>query len=237
MVTRSTIMDTNSFRAEHAAALDAETRKLTDKRSQVLGESYRLFYRNPVHLVKGQGQYLWDAAGHKYLDVYNNVASIGHCHPAVIEAVNEQMKMLNTHTRYLHENILNYTEELLKTTPSEIDRAMYMCTGSEANDLAIRIAREYSGGTGIIVSQEAYHGTSELTSGCSPALGSGQALAPTTRLVPAPDAYRIAADDLGDWFAAQIQQQIDDMNAKGIKFAGFLADSIFSSDGVMPNPV
>lgn len=141
--------------------------------------------------------------------------------------------MLNTHTRYLHENILNYTEELLKTTPSEIDRAMYMCTGSEANDLAIRIAREYSGGTGIIVSQEAYHGTSELTSGCSPALGTGRALAATTRLVPAPDAYRIAADDLGDWFAAQIQQQIDDMNAKGIKFAGFLADSIFSSDGVM----
>ena len=81
----------------------------------------------------------------------------------------EQMKMLNTHTRYLHENILDYTEELLQTTPDEIDRAMYMCTGSEANDLAIRIAREYSGGTGIIVSQESYHGTSSLTSGCSPA--------------------------------------------------------------------
>lgn len=237
MVTRSTIMDTNSFRAEHAAALDAETRKLTDKRSQILGESYRLFYRNPVHLVKGKGQYLWDAAGNQYLDVYNNVASIGHCHPAVIEAVNEQMQMLNTHTRYLHENILNYTEELLKTTPEQIDRAMYMCTGSEANDLAIRIAREYSGGTGIIVSQEAYHGTSDLTSGCSPALGSGQSLAKTTRLVPAPDAYRVETDDLGNWFAAQIQAQIDDMQAHGIKFAGFLADSIFSSDGVMPNPV
>lgn len=81
--------------------------------------------------MKGQGQYLWDAAGHQYLDVYNNVASIGHCHPAVIEAVNEQMKMLNTHTRYLHENILDYTEELLQTTPDEIDRAMYMCTGSK----------------------------------------------------------------------------------------------------------
>ena len=126
--------------------------------------------------MKGQGQYLWDAAGHQYLDVYNNVASIGHCHPAVIEAVNEQMKMLNTHTRYLHENILDYTEELLQTTPDEIDRAMYMCTGSEANDLAIRIAREYSGGTGIIVSQESYHGTSSLTSGCSPALGTEQPL-------------------------------------------------------------
>lgn len=237
MVTRSTIMDTNSFRAEDADALDQHTRQLTDKRNEVLGDSYRLFYRNPVHLVKGQGQYLWDASGEKYLDVYNNVASIGHCHPAVVAAVNHQMQQLNTHTRYLHENILNYTDELLKTVPAEIDRAMYMCTGSEANDLAIRIAREYSGGTGIIVSQEAYHGTSELTSGCSPALGSGQPLASTTRLVPAPDSYRFTGEDLGDWFASQIQQQIHDMNSKGIKFAGFLADSIFSSDGVMSHPI
>ncbi|SUB19188.1 Succinylornithine transaminase [Pantoea agglomerans] len=171
MATRSTIMDTNSFRAEHADALDSETRKLTDKRSKVLGESYRLFYRKPVHLVRGEGQYLWDAAGDKYLDVYNNVASIGHCHPAVTEAVTQQMKMLNTHTRYLHENILDYSEALLATTPEAIDRAMYMCTGSEANDLAIRVARAFSGGSGIIVSKEAYHGTSELTSGASPALG------------------------------------------------------------------
>lgn len=236
MATRSTIMDTNSFRAEHADALDSETRKLTDKRSKVLGESYRLFYRKPVHLVRGEGQYLWDAAGDKYLDVYNNVASIGHCHPAVTEAVTQQMKMLNTHTRYLHENILDYSEALLATTPPAIDRAMYMCTGSEANDLAIRVARAFSGGSGIIVSKEAYHGTSELTSGASPALGSGQPLAPTTRLVMPPDAYRVDAPDLGDWFADQIQQQIDDMAAHGIKFAGFLADSIFSSDGVLPDP-
>ncbi|AOA59198.1 aspartate aminotransferase family protein [Acinetobacter larvae] len=237
MATRSTIMDTNSFRAEHASALDAETRRLTDKRSRVLGESYRLFYRNPVHLVKGQGQYLWDADGNKYLDAYNNVASIGHCHPAVIDAVHQQMQQLNTHTRYLHETILDYSERLLATAPAEVDRAMYMCTGSEANDLAIRMARSYSGGTGIIVSQEAYHGTSDLTSGCSPALGTGQGLASTTRLVPAPDDYRHQNGDLGDWFAAQIQRQIDDMQAHGIKFAGFLADSIFSSDGVMPNPI
>lgn len=237
MNTRSTIMDTNSFRAEHAHALDPATRQLTDRRSKNLGESYRLFYRNPVHLVKGEGQYLWDAEGNKYLDAYNNVASIGHCHPAVIEAVNQQMQMLNTHTRYLHERILDYTDELLATVPSEINKAMYMCTGSEANDLAIRIAREYTGGTGIIVSQEAYHGTSDLTSGCSPALGTGQTLATTTRLVAAPDQYRFAGEDLGDWFAQKIQEQIDDLRANGIQFAGFLADSIFSSDGVMPNPV
>ncbi|OSM96900.1 aspartate aminotransferase family protein [Lonsdalea populi] len=237
MATRSTIMDTNSFRAEHADALSQDIRQLTDKRSQVLGESYRLFYRNPVHLVRGEGQYLWDASGKQYLDVYNNVASIGHCHPAVIDAVQQQMSQLNTHTRYLHERILDYTEDLLTTLPPDITKAMYMCTGSEANDLAIRVARAYSGGTGIIVSQEAYHGTSDLTSGASPALGSGQPLASTTRLVPAPDRYRVNAPDLGVWFANEIQKQIDDMAAHGIKFAGFLADSIFSSDGVLPDPV
>lgn len=236
MATRSTIMDTNSFRAEHADGLSTDVRKLTDKRSRVLGESYRLFYRKPVHLVRGQGQYLWDAAGDKYLDVYNNVASIGHCHPAVIDAVYQQMQQLNTHTRYLHEAILDYSEQLLATAPAEIDRAMYMCTGSEANDLAIRVARAYSGGSGIIVTQESYHGTSDLTSGVSPALGSGQPLAATTRLVLPPDRYRVDAPDLGAWFAAEIQKQIDDMAAHGIKFAGFLADSIFSSDGVLPGP-
>lgn len=236
MATRSTIMDTNSFRAEHADGLSADVRKLTDKRSRVLGESYRLFYRKPVHLVRGQGQYLWDAAGDKYLDVYNNVASIGHCHPAVTDAVYRQMQQLNTHTRYLHEAILDYSEQLLATAPAEIDRAMYMCTGSEANDLAIRVARAFSGGSGIIVTQESYHGTSDLTSGVSPALGSGQPLAATTRLVLPPDLYRVDAPDLGAWFAAEIQRQIDDMAAHGIKFAGFLADSIFSSDGVLPGP-
>ncbi len=236
MPTQSSIMDTNSFRSENASALDAESRRLIERRAKLLGESYRLFYRKPVHLVRGKGQYLWDAQGNKYLDMYNNVASVGHCHPAVIKAVHEQMKLLNTHTRYLHERILDYTEALLTTMPPEITKAMYMCTGSEANDLAIRVARAYSGGTGIIVSKESYHGTSDLTSGVSPSLGAGQPLPPTTRLVPAPDRYHVDAPDLGAWFANEIQKQIDDMAKHGIKFAGFLADSIFSSDGVLPNP-
>ena len=236
MTVLSTIMDTNSFRPEHSDALSPEIRRLTDKRRHLLGESYRLFYRNPVHLVRGEGQYLWDEEGKKYLDVYNNVASIGHCHPAVIAAVNQQMKMLNTHTRYLHERILDYSESLLATMPAAVDRAMYMCTGSEANDLAIRVAQAWSGGSGIIVSREAYHGTSALTSGVSPALGSGQPLAATTRLVDPPDFYRLDAGDPAEWFANEIQARIDDMQAHGIKFAGFLADSIFSSDGVLPGP-
>lgn len=242
MVIRSTIMDTNSFRAEHADELDPDTRRLTERRDTVLGASYRLFYRNPVHLVRGEGQYLWDAAGRQYLDAYNNVASLGHCHPAVTAAVTAQMQQLNTHTRYLHENILNYTDDLLSTMPAELNKAIYMCTGSEANDLAIRVAKAYSGGEGIIATSEAYHGTSELTSGVSPALGTGQPLARTARLVAAPDAYRLGAEagpdgrDLGAWFANRIRAAITDMEANGIRFAGFIADSIFSSDGVLPGP-
>ncbi|MCA8866809.1 MULTISPECIES: aspartate aminotransferase family protein [unclassified Halomonas] len=234
MARRSTIMDTNSFRKENSAFLHSSIRAMTNKRATVLGGSYRIFYQNPVHLVRGRGQYVWDAQGTQYLDAYNNVASIGHCHPEVIAAVTKQMQLINTHTRYLHEGILDYTDSILATVPNTINRAMYMCTGSEANDLAIRVARAWSGGTGIIVTNEAYHGTSELTSGASPALGSGQVLAPTTFLVPSPDQYRIGSAALGDWFASEIQQAIDRMSAQGIKFAGFLADSIFSSDGVMP---
>ncbi|VFR91764.1 putative aminotransferase [plant metagenome] len=236
MPTPSSIMDTNSFRAEHADRLGARDRELAARRGRLLGDAYRLFYREPVHLVRGQGQYLWDADGVQYLDVYNNVASIGHCHPAVIQAVAAQMAELNTHTRYLHGRIVDYSEALLATLPPAIDKAMYVCTGSEANDLAIRVAQAYSGGTGIIVTREAYHGTSALTSGVSPALGSGQPLAPSTRLVPAPDRYRVDAPDLGRWFATQVQAQIDDMAAHGIKFAGLLVDSLFSSDGVLPGP-
>lgn len=236
MPTRSTIMDTNSYRDSYAERLSPADRDLVARREHDLGGAYRLFYRRPVHLVRGQGQYLWDSEGEKYLDVYNNVASIGHCHPAVVEAVDRQMRTLNTHTRYLSEVILDYTEHLLTKLPPELNRAMYMCTGSEANDLAIRVAQQYSGGEGIIVTREAYHGTSGITSGVSPALGTGQPITPTARLVPAPDPYRADTDDIGAWFAAQIQAQIDDMAAHGVKFAGVLADSIFSSDGVFPDP-
>ncbi|MGO2658571.1 aspartate aminotransferase family protein [Mycetocola reblochoni] len=234
MPTRSTIMDTNSYRPEEAGELDAGTRELIERRERVLGESYRLFYRSPVHLVRGEGAHLWDAEGRRYLDMYNNVASLGHCHPAVIDAVDRQMRMLNTHTRYVHETIVDYSERLLATMPAELGKAMYMCTGSEANDLAMRVARAFSGGEGILVTREAYHGTSDLTSGASPALGSGQPLAATTRIIEAPDAYRVDTDDIGHWFADQVRSGIADLELSGIRFAGLMIDSIFSSDGVLP---
>ena len=239
MATKSSIMDTNSYSDKNISMLDEQTRELIQRREKYMGGAYRLFYRKPVNLVRGEGEYLWDAEGTKYLDMYNNVAGVGHCHPAVIEAVTEQMKMLNTHTRYLHEKIVDYSEDILAMMPNEVDKIMFMCTGSEANDLALRVAAQYTDGTGIIVSQEAYHGTSALTSGCSPALGSEQPLLPNVRLISTPDYYRQGGtpEEFTSWYANEMQKTIDELNAAGHKFSCFLADSIFSSDGVHPNPV
>lgn len=237
-ISKSSILDCNRFRHEDLDKLDSKTRELVERREACMGSSYRLFYKRPLNLVKGEGEYLWDADGNKYLDAYNNIPSMGHSHPAVVEAVYEQMQKINTHTRYLHENIITYSEKLLSLMPKEIDRAMYMCSGSEANDLALRICMAYTGGTGILISQEAYHGNTQLVSAISPSIGGGQKLLDSVRLVPTPDFYRQGKTDeqFTQWFCNEIQKQIDDMKAHGIKLACFIADSIFSSDGVMPYP-
>ncbi|MBN9223199.1 aminotransferase class III-fold pyridoxal phosphate-dependent enzyme [Microbacterium sp. SCN 69-37] len=232
---RSTIMDGNSFRADSGSS--ATDLAMIQRRERVLGPSYRLFYEDPVHLVKGEGARLWDAHGAEYLDMYNNVASVGHAHPRVVAAVTEQALQLNTHTRYLHEKVLDYAEQLTATMPDGLEQAMFVCTGSEANDLAVRMAQVHTGGTGVIVTEEAYHGNSALTSALSPALGSGNDLDGSVRVIPAPDAYRVDTDDLGAWFAARITEAIADLESSGHRFAAFIADSLFSSDGVFADPV
>lgn len=230
----STIMDSNSYTG--GEDLDPTTDAMVEKRRSTLGPSYRLFYNRPVHLVKGSGAHLYDADGNKYLDAYNNVASVGHCNPRVIEAVTRQMSELNTHTRYLHGGILDYSEKLLATFPAEISSIMYTCTGSEANDLAVRVAEQYSGGTGVIVTEEAYHGNSALISAMSPSLGVGVPLGANVRTVPAPDSYRIDPAVLGQWFADQVSAAIADLERHGHKFSALLLDSIFSSDGIYVDP-
>lgn len=239
MATKSSIMDSNSYKEANESMLDQKTKELIRRRQNLLGNSYRLFYRKPVNIVRGEGGYLWDAEGNKFLDMYNNVAGVGHCNPAVVKAVTEQMQLLNTHTRYLHERIINYSEDLLAMMPDEIDHVMFMCTGSEANDLALRVAEKYTGGTGIIISQEAYHGTSALTSGCSPSLGAGQPLLENVRTIATPDYFRQGGteEEFTIWYANEMQKKIDELADAGYKFSCFLADSIFSSDGVHPNPV
>jgi len=230
----SAIMDSNSYTGD--GGLDPATDAMVEKRRATLGPSYRLFYNRPVHLVRGVGAHLFDADGTEYLDAYNNVASVGHCNPRVIEAVTTQMSELNTHTRYLHGNILDYSERLLATFPDEISSIMFTCTGSEANDLAVRVAEKYSGGTGVIVTEEAYHGNSALISAMSPSLGTGVPLGPNVRAVPAPDSYRIDPAGLGRWFAGRVATAIDDLERHGHKFSALLLDSIFSSDGIYVDP-
>lgn len=161
----------NAFDPRQAGALSPEDRTLIARRSAAMGAAYRLFYSEPLHLVRGEGVWLWDAGGRRYLDAYNNVASVGHCHPRVVAALGQQAATLNTHTRYLHPLVVDYAERLLDCLPAPLANVMFTCTGSEANDLAIRIARAATGADGVIVTGHAYHGVTETLAGMSPALG------------------------------------------------------------------
>ena len=226
----------NAFDIAAAPDMDACDRDLIARRARLLGPAYRLFYANPVHFVRGEGVWLYDADGHAFLDVYNNVASVGHCHPHVVQALSTQAATLNTHTRYLTDGILDYAERLLATLPDELAHVMFTCTGSEANDLAYRAARAFTGGTGIIVTQLAYHGVTIAISEMSPSLGDGITIPPHVRTVPAPNAYRADGADVGETFAAHVRAAIADMTAHGVKPAALLVDTIFSSDGVFADP-
>jgi 4-aminobutyrate aminotransferase-like enzyme len=218
------------------AKLTAHEADLVERRRRALGPAYRLFYARPVEVVRGEGVWLYDAEGKPLLDVYNNVASLGHCHPHVVSAMARQAATLCTNTRYLNEDVLKYAERLLSYFPPELSHVMFTCTGSESNDLAMRLARARTGGTGFIVTDCAYHGTSLAVAGMSPSLGVHVNLGEHVRTVPAPNAYRLGEGDVGTAFRDAVQGAIDDMLRHGIKPAALIVDSIFSSDGVLPDP-
>lgn len=226
----------NGFSPADADRLSDEERRLIERRERLLGPAYRLFYERPLHTVRGEGVWLYDREGRRYLDAYNNVASVGHCHPRVVQAIASQAAVLNTHTRYLQEGILDYAEDLLGSFPADLNRVMFTCTGSEANDLALRIARHYTGGTGVIITRFAYHGVTGDISELSPSLGSGITLPAHARTVRAPDAYRLGAENVAKTFAEDVRAAIADLRANGIKPAALLLDGIFASDGVFPDP-
>jgi 4-aminobutyrate aminotransferase-like enzyme len=181
---------------------------------------------------------LFDSAGNEYLDCYNNVPSVGHCHPRVVAAVNQQMQTLNTNTRYVQESILDYSEQLLSTFPSELGHVMFTCSGSEANDLAMRVAKYVTGNQGIIVTSGAYHGLTAEVSSFSPSLGIGVPLGANVRVIDAPDALRYSSDEkpLAEHMRDQVRKAIADLHRHGVGVAAFIADSIFSSDGVFAGP-
>jgi 4-aminobutyrate aminotransferase-like enzyme len=227
----------NGFDPSKLDSLPEHTKDLIERRSRLLGPAYRLFYANPVEVCRGEGALLFDAQGHDYLDAYNNVVSVGHAHPHIVEAVSKQMAILCTHTRYLQEGILNYAEDLLPTFGGRIGHLMMTCTGSEANDLALRIAKYRTGHNGIIITSEAYHGNSDLTASFSPSMGVNSPLGTWVRRVDAPDSYRHDPEALGRKMAAQVAAEIVELERRGEGLAAFIADSLFSSDGVYSDPV
>jgi 4-aminobutyrate aminotransferase-like enzyme len=217
------------------AQVAAEVEARIARRAALLGPAYRLFYEQPLHLVRGEGVWLYDRDGRAYLDTYNNVASVGHCHPRVVEAMARQAATLATHTRYLHDGILDYAERLLALFPPALAHVMFTCTGSEANDLAFRIARAKTGGTGIIVTDNAYHGVTLATAEASMSIGPATAPGPTVFPIPAPSTATYP-EGIATGFAAAVTTACANMAAKGIKPAALIVDTIFSSDGVLPDP-
>lgn len=209
---------------------------LIGRRSKVLSPSYKLFYDKPVHFVRGQGVRLYDANDVPYLDVYNNVPTVGHCHPRVVEAQARQAAVLNTHTRYLSDVVLDYAERLLATFPPALSNVMFTCTGSEANDLALGIARFHTGNTGVIVTANAYHGNTAAVAAISPSLGRGMPLGHHVRTVRAPDARRADAQAASRQFAGDVAAAIDDLARHGLRPCALVFDTIFSSDGIFADP-
>lgn len=205
---------------------------LLQRRRALLGPNVSTFYAEPVHIVRGEGVWLWDAEGRRYLDCYNNVPHVGHCNPRVVEALCAQARTLNTHTRYLHEGILDYVERLTATFDDPLETAILTCTGSEANDIALRMAEAMTGKRGIVATDATYHGNTTLVSHLSrsnvPEVGFG--LGGCVRHVEAPDSYRIA-DPEGHRFAAHVARAIEELEGGGIGFAALIVCPLFLNEG------
>lgn len=211
------------------------TETLLARRERLLGPNVPIFYDNPVHLVRGEGVWLWASDGRRYLDCYNNVPHVGHCHPHVVAAIAQQAATLNTHTRYLHEGILDYVERLTATFDHDLAQAILVCTGSEANDIALRMAQAMTGKRGFIATDNTYHGNTTAVAQLStrrPPIGG---YPDHVRLVPAPDSVTPLGGSMNDQptvFAEHIARAIAELEANGSGFAGFMFCPTFANEGM-----
>ena len=224
--------------SQESAGTELKDGSLLERRHRVLGESSPLFYEEPVHIVRGEGVWLHDTDGRRYLDAYNNVPHVGHCHPRVVEAIARQTATLNVHTRYLHDNIVEYAERLTALFDDPLTQALFACTGSEANDVAMQMARLHTGNSGFIAMQAAYHGNTIAVSAISSPAARLEGIAVST--VPAPDTYRLppgfAEDDPAEAYARTIGRAIDALEAEGAGVAAIIFDTVFSSEGLPEVP-
>jgi 4-aminobutyrate aminotransferase-like enzyme len=213
---------------------------LLERRYRVLGRNSPLFYDKPLHLVRGEGVWVYDADGKRYLDAYNNVPHVGHCHPRVVAALSRQAATLNTHTRYLDENVVAYAERLVSLFDPDLSMVMLCCTGSEANDLALRIVRDCSGGLGIVSTALAYHGSTASVMQVGPLFTPEYRRGPYVRTVPLMDPYRDRAarsdEELATAYADDVKRAIEEFAAAAIPFAGLIFCSAFSTEGLPTVP-
>jgi 4-aminobutyrate aminotransferase-like enzyme len=216
---------------------------LLEERRSRLGPSLSLAYRTPLAIARGHGQFLYDHTGRAYLDVVNNVAHVGHCHPRVVRAGQAQMAVLNTNTRYLHEAIVRYARRLTATLPDPLRACFFVCSGSEANELALRLARAHTEGRDVVVVEGAYHGNTVALVEISPYKfdgPGGEGAPPHVHKVPVPDDYRgrhrREEPRRGELFAAHVAEAFVRARDRGGKPAAFICESLLSCAGQIELP-
>ncbi|CAI5668606.1 unnamed protein product [Oreochromis niloticus] len=222
-----------------------EKKETIDLRKRYIGPSCKIFFsHDPIKIVRAKGQYMYDEKGQRYLDCINNVAHVGHCHPDVVKAGAQQMELLNTNSRFLHDNLVLYAQRLQATLPDKLAVCYFVNSGSEANDLALRLARQYTGHTDIITLENAYHGHVSSLIDISPYKFHQLSDAEQNQFVhvaSSPDVYRgkYRADhpDPATAYADEVKDIISKAHKKGGKIAAFIAESLQSCGGQVIPPV
>jgi 4-aminobutyrate aminotransferase-like enzyme len=213
---------------------------LRDRRERALGSGAELFYDQPIEIVRGEGAYLFDADGRRYVDLYNNVPCVGHANPAVVKAMAEQQAILNTHSRYLHEGIVSFAERLAGLNHDGIESVVFSCSGTEANEVAIQIARLITGQRGLVCTDAAYHGTSEVVDSMS-YVGLSPPRTGEIRSFPFPERYRplkegVSDEELCSAYLERIAAAIESLKSDGPGFAALIICPIFANEGVPDIP-
>jgi 4-aminobutyrate aminotransferase-like enzyme/Ser/Thr protein kinase RdoA (MazF antagonist) len=216
-----------------------DTDRLLARRRQVLGTRLGHFYEQPLHVERGRGPWLYSAQGKPFLDAYNNVPVAGHCHPHVVKAIARQTAALNTNTRYLYSSILNYAERLVDLLPGDLSVCVFVNSGSEANDIAWRMAQFITGQRGALVMEDAYHGITEAIANMTPSNLKG-GLAPHVQTLLSPDPYRgnyrYGEPDLAERYAQDADRAIADLAKAAFQPAAFMIDTAFVSNGIPDVP-
>jgi len=212
-------------------------------RKKLLGRNLSLAYEKPLKIVRGSMQHLYDETGRAYLDVYNNVPLVGHSHPRVVRAIQEQVALLNTNTRYLHDNILRYAQRLTALLPDPLQVCYFVNSGSEANELALRLARTHTGREDVIVLEHAYHGHTSTLIDISPykfAGPGGRGRKPWVHVAPIADDYRgkcrRGEAELGEKYAAHVDEILNDCKKKRQPVAAYIAETLPSVAGQIVFP-